>query len=286
MNKAPVFAAGAALSLAIVATAGSARAQAIPDSDWRQEDRHEAVLNAASPQHFAFEVRFGTYSPNIDSAKEFQSLPAAKRPYAAVFGDHCPNADGSPCTAGATHPKLYFGLEFDFLPVRIPWVGAIGIGLGWGFTNQSATSVFTAGPNVGQASGETTSLTIMPMHASIVLRADEIMRRTGVPLVPYGKFGLSMDYWHASTDAGGEVFNKSSTVQIGANGFTPGLHMAVGGMLSLNFVDQRASSRLDEATGVNHAYVFGEVYSDNVAFGTNVMQVGTMSWVAGLAIDM
>ena len=68
-------------------------------------------------------------------------------------------------------------------------------------------------------------------------------------------------------------------------GLTPSMHFALGGMLSLNWIEPQASARLDQTSGVHHAYVFGEYYNDRITLGSNVMHVGTSSWVAGLAAD-
>lgn len=294
MNRSALRLSAAAVALACVAAAVPARAQMmhVPGTDWRRPDRHDAITAAAKPPMFYFEVRFGTYQPGIDSDPAFASKDAANRPYASIFG---------------TTPLFYFGLEFDAVPIRIPYVGAFGLGAGWGFTRTSAIANFSQSstdPNkTGGPSAETTALTIMPMHVSFVLRGDELMRRTGVPFVPYGKAGVGISYWRVSNDAGTEAFrpcerNTPSTVvpascssatnppgNVNGNGLTPSLHFALGGMLALNWLEPQASARLDETTGVHHAYLFGEYYNDRITIGSNVMRVGTSSWAAGLAAD-
>nr|AYM54425.1 secreted protein [Phaselicystis flava] len=259
------FAAG---SLVLVAAPAAAQSSRLPSSDWRQTDRVDATKGRGSPQNFTFELRFGAYSPDIDS-----EFGGGATPYADVFN---------------TNPQFYFGLEFDYLPLRIPYVGAFGLGLGWGWTHTSTT----AKTESGAESAEETSLTIMPMHASAVLRLDELMRRTGVPIVPYGKFGFGLGLW--KSEDGDEIAtstrtNPDGTTQIvEAKGNTTGLHMALGGMLSLDFIDPRAAARLDDSTGVNHAYIFGEWMNANLnGFGqSGQLRVGSSTWVLGLAIDM
>ncbi len=170
------------------------------------------------------------------------------------------------------------------------------LGVGWGYSKFSNKALLTKPPaSGGLCSDETTSLTIMPMHASFVLRVDELMRRTGIPLVPYGKAGGGFTLWHASTDAGTEQCDPdatnataNSTCQTAHSGIgiTPSLHFALGGMLSLNFIDPQSSARLDETTGIHHAYVFGEWYTDEITLSSKVLRAGTSSWVAGLAVDL
>lgn len=246
----------------LVASAASAQPDAIR-SDWRRQDRSDILREEryASPQNFAFELRFGPYSPDVDD------VFSGTGPYERTFGD------GS---------QFYFGMELDWLPLRIPYVGLIGPGLGWGYTSTSAKA-FIAGTDIGERSQEETSLTIMPMHLSAVARFDELMRRTGVPIVPYGKLGLGLGLWYSKSGAGGAVHEG-----VAGEGLSWGMHFALGGMLALNWLDRRAAAQLDETTGVNHTYLFGEWMLANLdGFGSDsAMHVGTSTWVLGLALDM
>jgi len=273
----------------LAAPSASAQMAHIPENDWRQEDRHDALAAQSQRPGFAFEIRFGPYMPRIDSAFTGAGAPT---PFADVFGLDCSQ---SPAKKGSVSQRLVFGLEADVLPLRIPYVGAIGIGLGWSFTRFGNQAAFSDRSRGVFCSAETTSLTIMPMHASVVLRIDELMRRTRIPIVPYAKIGPSFSFWRATGDSGTERICGSAAdphkctgdetpVAVGA-GWTPGMHFAVGGMISLNFIDPRSTARLSETSGIGHVYVFGEFYSDAVAFGQKVLHVGTTSGVAGLAAD-
>jgi hypothetical protein len=260
-----------AVAASSIASTASAQQSRLPTTDWRQADRGEAVTKkVTSPQSLAFELRFGPYSPQIDDEPGLTGTP-----YKDVFWPT------------GYSPQFYFGMELDYLPLRIPYVGAIGPGVGWGFTTTSEKANYSDGAQKGQPSTADTSLTIMPMHVSAVLRADELMRRTGVPIVPYGKAGFGMGYWSASTSNGTEVYTKPDGEKVSGTGLSYGFQFALGGMLSLNFIDPRAAARLDETTGVNHAYLFGE-WMNNSMVGRNSssMYVGTSTWVLGLAIDM
>ncbi|AUX21401.1 hypothetical protein SOCEGT47_018830 [Sorangium cellulosum] len=246
----------------LVASAASAQVTAT-HNDWRQSDRSSlrASEKYASPQSFAFELRFGPYSPEVD--EEFSGTG----PYGRTFGDG---------------QRFYFGLEVDWLPLRIPYVGAIGPGFGWGYTSASAKG-FLAESGFSERSDEETSLTIMPMHLSAVVRLDELMRRTGVPVVPYAKLGVGMGVWAAGAGAG-----DAKHEGVLGKDISWGTHLALGGMLSLNWLDPRAVSRLDESTGVNHVYAFGEwMYANLDGLGSRPqMHVGTSTWIVGLALDM
>lgn len=256
----------------LAAAPASAQSSGVLSTSWRQENRSDAVGSTMfSPQHFAFELRLAPYWPQVDS-----EFGGKAKPYNAAFG---PNA------------RIYFGLEFDFLPFRIPYVGLIGPGVGWGYTSASAKATFAEGPAdvINTPSGEDTSFAIMPMYGAVVLRADELMRRTGIPLVPYAKLGVGFALWKASNGTGRSAFTDpmTSAVHTGS-GNSAGLHLALGGMLSLSFLDPRSSARLDESTGINHVYLFGEWMNAalNGIGASRAMRVGTSTVVGGLAMDM
>ncbi|MFO0760844.1 MAG: MXAN_2562 family outer membrane beta-barrel protein [Byssovorax sp.] len=267
----PLSAIAAAGILLLHAGPSAAQESRLPTTDWRQANRTDAVAKkVTSPESFGFELRFGGYTPQIDQEPGL----GGKTPYKSILR---PDDDA---------PQFYFGMELDYLPLRIPYVGRIGPRVGWGYTHTSQKANFTDS-NPPEASDVDTGLTIMPMYAGLVLRIDELMRRTDIPIVPYGKAGFGMAYWNASTSTGTETYVNAAGNKVSANGLSWGFEFAVGGMLALNFLDPRAAARLDEATGVNHAYVFGE-WMNNSMVGRNSknMYVGTSTWVLGLAVDM
>ena len=274
---------GALFGGALLLGASTAAAQsnsAIGESNWRQGSRSKDRSTYASSQRFAFELRFGPYYPEVD--EEFGEPFGEGGPYSRTFGSVSENGTWD------TSAQFYFGLEFDWQALRIPYIGAIGPGFGWGFTRTSAPAKIT-GTLV--ESGTDTSLTIMPMHFSAVLRADELMRRTGIPIVPYGKFGLGFATWSASTTTGVSSVTIEEAGQeprdLTGEGITWGIHMALGGMLALNWLDGRAAATLDETTGVNHIYLFGEWMNANLdgLGASDQMHVGSSTWVLGIAGD-
>jgi hypothetical protein len=252
------LAVAASMSFAVAASAQ------VASGDWRQRSRPSRTDR--SKQNFAAELRFGGYYPQIDS--EFHG---SATPYKDVFG---------------SGPRFYFGLEFDWQAIRIPYVGVIGPGLGWG---RMSTSTKAKVSGTTTESAEDTSLTIMPMHLSGVLRLDELMRRTGFPLVPYAKAGLGFGMW--STANSGDVAyypRQPDPNALRGRGTTWGEHFALGAMLSLNWLDKKAAASMDDNTGVNHIYLFGE-WMDTKLDGIGKrpqMHIGSSSWVVGLALDM
>jgi len=279
MNRArmALTAAAAFFSVLTIAEASFAQRAHLPSTNWRQRDRRDALTESkGSSQHFALELRFGPYKPDVDS--EF----SGNGPYRYVY---CTSVDdANNITQEDCGAQFYFGLEFDYLPIRIPYVGLVGPGFGWGFTTTSSKARLESNPNV--AADQDLSFTIMPMHLSAVIRADELMRKTGFPVVPYGKFGVGFGYWRASTDAGTAVYEKDGE-SIKGHGLSWGLHFALGAMLSLDFLDPRTAARLDEATSINHIYLFGEwMHSPLSGLGSKPqLSVGTSTAVFGLAMD-
>ena len=132
--------------------------------------RHKMYETA---QHFAFELRFSPFTPQVDSDPGLHG--------ATPFADTLHN-----------FPRLMFQGEFDWQALRIPHVGTLGPGIGIGYTKMSGDAQFLTphGPNGITNSGETTTLEIYPIYAVAVLRADVVWRELHVPLVPYAKLGF------------------------------------------------------------------------------------------------
>lgn len=264
VHLASVIMAGAIVVAALPAEAQSRR---IRNTNWRQRDRGSGRYQG-TPQHFAFELRFGPYYPAIDD--EF----GGSGPYSRYFGD-----------AG----RFYFGLEFDWQAVRIPWVGTLGPGFGLGYTSATAKAfgegaLDTATTKDDERKGET-SLMIAPMHVSAVIRADELFRRTGFPFVPYAKLGIGAGLWWVNAGEEQAKVVKNGEEFLG-RGISYGVHWALGGMLALDFLGRREMSALDQETGVNHIYLFGEWMNQSLGLGSSQMRVGTSTFVGGLAFEM
>jgi len=212
-----------------------------------------------SSQHFALELRFAPYTPNIDSAPGLTGTP-----YQSTFG-----------TAARVLPAL----EFDWQALRIPHFGTLGPGLSAGYTSMSGAATFVSN---GQPSAETTNLEVFPFYGVAVLRVDVFERELGVPLVPYAKGGVGVALWRAYNDSG-----TSSVGGVSGKGSTWGTHFALGLGLSLNWIDRRSTNALDQATGINDTMLFAEWMFMNLdGFGaTDKLYVGASTWVAGLAFQ-
>jgi hypothetical protein len=215
--------------------------------------------NDFSPQHAAFELRFGPYRPKIDD-----NLPTPA--YEDFFGD------GS---------RYMFGFELDWQALRIPYVGTLGAGIGWGYTQMSARNQIPPdSPEPDAVVSQESTLNIMPIYGVGVLRVDALARRYGVPLVPYAKLGLSYAFWWINDGVG------TATNDVGVKGrdISIGTHAALGGMFLLDILEPSAALGADNDSGVNNSYLFFEWSMSN--YGGDQMNVGSSSWVTGLAFEM
>ena len=210
-----------------------------------------------SPQNGAVELRIGRYIPQVD-----KSVPGT--PFKDAFG---------------TKSRYMVGLEGDWQVLRIPHLGTLGPGLGWGYTRAVGRARITA---TGENSAEDTALSVMPFYLVGVLRADVLMRELHVPIVPYAKLGMGYALWWSSD--GGTVANVHG---VSARGASYGPHFALGGMFLLDFLDQQTARDADNSLGINNSYVFAEWFDSELdAFGSKSrMNVGANTWVLGLAIE-
>jgi hypothetical protein len=211
-----------------------------------------------SPQYGAAEVRFGRYIPAVDSS-------VSGTPFRDTFGDSS---------------RYMFGLEGDWQLIRIPHLGSLGPGFGWGYTRATGRARLTSDPT--KVSGEQTALSVMPFYLVGVLRADVFARDFGVPIVPYAKLGIGYALWWAS-DAG----NTSRINGVLGRGSSYGPQYALGAMFLLDELDPQTARDADNSLGINNSYIFGEWYGSELdAFGSKTsMNVGANTWVLGLAIE-
>jgi hypothetical protein len=253
----------AGLALVIAAAVGLLpnRAGAQDSREDILQSRHRAF---ESPQHFAFELRFSPFKPDIDSDPGLHGAT----PYGSVFGSSA---------------QLLFVAEFDWQAARIPHVGTIGPGVGAGYATMGANAQFAMPHNGTTISGETTTLEIFPTYLVGVLRADVLWREVHIPLVPYAKLGVGLSFWRASNTLGTSSYQGVSGV-----GQSLGTQLALGLALNLNPFDDYAARNFDEAMGVNNTYLFADwTRSDLTGLWAQQapLRVGGTYWTFGLAFE-
>lgn len=217
------------------------------------------VKQSESPQDMAVELRFGRYLPEVDS-----ELGGAT-PFHDTFGDA---------------NRYLLGFEVDWQLVRIPHFGSLAPAFGWNITRFAAKAPFTDGNGL---SATYTRLWMMPMYVVGVARVDVFARDFNIPLVPYAKFGFGYGWWWSSDgDDSAKVDGKAG------KGASYGLTWALGGMFLLDILDADDAVTADGMTGINNSYIFMEWFRPKLdGFGNSqVMDIGSSSWVAGVAIEM
>lgn len=218
---------------------------------------------AASPLTGSMDFRATRYMPGIDNA-----FTGTAKPYADVFAD----------------PTWQFGVTYDS---RL-WdrFGTLSAGIGFNYWTQDGKGVVKAS---GEASGDTTSLQIMPLSVDLVYRFDPLAERWGIPFVPYAKIGLIYSVWWmrngvdeiaSTTDSAG-----TKTEAIGATG---GWHGTVGLRFMLDVLEPQAQRSFDIEMGVNHSYLFGEYQVTKVDdFGSGKsFDLSDDLFVFGIAFDL
>ena len=164
-----------------------------------------APHNYQSSQHFAVELKFGPYSPNIDASPGLNG----RTPFADLF----------PPNSGKTRPpgKLLTQVEFDYQFLH-RWFGNFGIGHTVGFYRRTTHSfAYNTDPTTGNQmqpcnnqvamnsctrSGDTTALNVVPLSIVGVYRFDYLAQRWKIPFVPYFKIGLAYYIWWIENGSG------------------------------------------------------------------------------------
>jgi hypothetical protein len=246
--------------MALVALVASPTSAQTLSSEPASVSKRVGPHDDSSAQNAAFELRFGPYNPKID---DNLATP--------VYGDFFGDAN-----------RYMFGIEVDWQAWRAPYLGTLGIGAGWGYTQMAGTNKIEfipegeAPPNISQES----TLNIMPVYAVGVLRVDTFARNFHVPLVPYAKLGLSWAFWWVNDGIG------TATNDIGEKGrdVSVGYQASIGGMFLLDILEPSAALSADVDSGVNNSYIFFEWSTSN--YGGDQMNVGSNNWVTGLAFEL
>jgi hypothetical protein len=259
--KRPTIVGSGTSVLVLLALAPNARAQ---------ENREDVLMtrhkNYESPHHFAFELRFAPYYPQVDSEPS--------------LGGATPFRD----TFGGSDRVLVQG-EFDWQVVRIPHFGTIGPAFGFGYTKMSADAHFTQphGASGTTISGETTSLTVFPFYVVAVARADVFWREARIPFVPYAKLGLGYALWRASNSLGTSQYQG-----VAGDGGSFGTQLGLGMSFNVNVFDEYAAKTFDQSVGVSGTYVFAEYTRadlDGLGIQQHPLRVGAEMATFGVAVE-
>jgi hypothetical protein len=193
-----------------------------------------------TPERMTLEFRIGPYSPTMSGNDAFKTF----------FSD-----DSGPLLA----------LELDVIGYRLPDILYLSGGAGIGTAGYDGKTLNSAGVETS----EDTSLDILPLNLLAVARIDVLARKLSIPFIFTGKLGYQWAHW--TTESGGA--DKHS-------GWSVGLLWAGQIALDLDTFDKRAARSMDEEWGINHSFVFFELFGFEPSGKS--LEIGDRSWCAGL----
>jgi hypothetical protein len=166
----------------------------------------------------------------------------------------------------------YFGTEFNFgaqldgIVYRLPRVFYVSVGGSVGRIHFGGKAVETQSQ---QPAGEDTNLSIVPIAASASIHLDLLPRRLGIPLILGLRGGWEWAYWSTTTGS-----RKDAT------GWALGPMVSAQLALDLDSFEPGGARALDEEWGINHTYLFGELFY--FAPTGKSLDIGTTTWLLGL----
>lgn len=269
----PTFAAAATAAALIAWAPATASAQGY-DPYWDHFDDQTPDLGPAKPK-WVFELKLGPYMPQIDSEFSMDTGP-----FERFFGK---DAD------------LMGTIELDRF---FAWpLGQLGVATSLGLSSRSAKTfeVDSMGNTVRSDSDET-GFHLIPVSVGVVYRYTQLDDQWGIPLVPYGKAGLSYYVWWITAPDGSTAEAPTSncpTVPSGdctgdlGRGASLGFQLSLGLSLRAERIDKNSASALRNELGIAHAGFFFEFTYANVdGFGSSKkLNVGDLTWSAGLNFE-
>jgi hypothetical protein len=279
----PGAAAGGALLLALVLGHRPAAAQ-----PW-WEDYNEPVQTQVGPAqpHWGLELKLGPYFPDVDG--EFNLGSGEKGPFETMYGD------------GPFLMSLVTLDRYLFHPL-----GQLGVSVTAGFMTRSANAFeVDADGNVvidedngrpERSVGDTTTFRLFPMSLGIVYRYTQLDDVFRIPVVPYGRLGLSYYYWWITKPGGGvaevptdgcpDLENGDCDGDSGRGG-SLGWQATAGLAIRAERVDPQAESALRNELGIEHAgLVFEFTYAKVDGFGSShKLAVGDGTFFGGINFE-
>jgi hypothetical protein len=231
----------------VAAESGNAGAQEVPkgSSDTQAQTQLDPHLKPAarrfeSPERFVLEVRGGPYTVFANNK---------------TYGDFFRNDSG---------PNL--GAQLDGIVYRIPKIFYVALGGSVSYLNYSGKAVARS---TGAPTAEQTTLALVPLTATATIRLDLLPRRFGIPVIFGARLGWEWAHWDTNTGARDD-----------AGGWALGPVIAGQVALDLDTFEPGGARALDEEWGINHTFLFGEVF--HFAPTSKSLQVGGTHWMVGL----
>lgn len=162
----------------------------------------------------------------------------------------------------------WVGGEIDVTPLRIPYLGLFGGGVAVGWASYTGKTVNAIS---GELTDEPSTLSVFPLSPMLVLRIDVLARELRTPLIFTGKAGMDVVPWRS--EKGGQ--SDGSGVSFG---FRWALQMA----LELDFLEPRSARSLDNTWGINHSYLFFELFGSTA--DTSIALQDSLAFAGGLGL--
>lgn len=283
----------AGVALVLAAWAANARAEATDEQEPPPPEPPPEESGERPPTRFLVELKFGLYTPNIDTSTGLTGTP-----FSNLFTNQF---DGPPGQRPAG--KLLTTAEFDWQFFHRFGSLALGSSLGYqrrlthafevpatpGGGGQGGCVVQNADPTGPGCvrSSDSTALNVIPMTVQLVYRFDVLDRRYNVPLVPYVKAGFAYYIWwieHNSGDLSHALTPTGSSTGVGG---TAGLVAQPGLAITLDALDPTASRTLEATSRIHHTYIFAELnYAWITGMGfKNKMVFSDIGWNVGLSFE-
>jgi hypothetical protein len=239
--------------------------------------RRDKFGRPGSPQRFSADIKLGPYLPDVD--RNYSGTGFG--PYATIFGE----TDGMGVVKDeprkAVMPVLGFDWQFFYVG------GPLALATQVAFFRDSASAILvnpTEEDTTIRSAADNVTFTVLPVSALLSYRFELLADRFKVPLVPYAEAGPTYAFWWSRD--GRRNISRDADGDRGIGGVW-GYTVNAGMMLRLDFIERSTAKKLDQTTGINHTYVFGEFsWSQLDNFGADSsMSVGDATWFAGLAIE-
>lgn len=276
-------AAGAGVVLVLL-MAWSGRAAAEPW--WEEVDEPVQAEVGPPPVNWNFELKFGPYLPNVDS--EFNLAKDETGPFEQMFGK-------GPFLMSQMTLERYF----------LHPGGELGLTASAGFLTRT-TNAFQVDemgnvitdPMTGhpvRSPGDENTFRLVPATLGVVYRWTQLDELYHVPLVPYGRLGLSYYIWWVNQPSGSVAEAPTDScpdLSTGCHGDKAlggslGWQATLGLAIRAERLDPDAAVSLRTQFGIQHAgFLVEATYAKVDGFGNaHKLRVGDLTWFGGINFE-
>ena len=178
--------------------------------------------------------------------------------------------------------EMRLGVEVGWRALVTP-VGSLGASIALGHARFSGRGRVA---RTGEQAHDRTSLTVLPVVASAVIRLDGAARRWSVPLVPFVKLGLARYGWLADGSGKRSSVDDPVAGHVVGTGHTFGWELQAGVAFLLDVLDPGQARVLEHVTGIDNSYLYAALLHASVHWGKDSMNLSDSTWSAGLLVEM